>query len=133
MAVFAAVFAALYAAHMVGDHWVQRSTDAVTKGQPGWTGRRACAHHVATYTATGMVALWVLAKVTGWQPDMWPTIAGLAVSAVSHYIADRRTPLRWLADRIGKDPQWLDHGGGMYALDQSFHVLFLFIAALIIA
>jgi len=71
--------------------------------------------------------------------------AGLAVSAVTHYIADRRTPLRKLAELIGSGgfyalgcprPGRDDNpslGTGSYALDQSFHYLFLFVAALIIA
>jgi hypothetical protein len=46
------VFAALYAAHLVADHWVQTQRQAVTKGLPGWPGRIGCAAHVATYTAT---------------------------------------------------------------------------------
>lgn len=54
---FAAVFVALYAAHQVGDHWIQTQHQADCKGQPGWAGRWACLAHVATYTATAVVAL----------------------------------------------------------------------------
>ncbi|MEW2474594.1 DUF3307 domain-containing protein [Micromonospora gifhornensis] len=129
---FAAVFVALYAAHQVGDHWIQTQHQADCKGQPGWSGRLACAAHVATYTATAVVALAAVAVATGWRPAVVPLLAGLAVSAVTHYIADRRTPLRWLADRLGKNPAWLERGGGLYALDQSWHVGWLFIAALTI-
>ncbi len=70
---------------------------------------------------------------------------GLTVSAVTHYIADRRTPLRRLAEltgsarfyalgcpRPGRDDN-PSLGTGSYALDQSFHYLFLFVAALVIA
>jgi hypothetical protein len=130
---FAAAFGALYAAHSVADHWVQTQHQADCKGQPGWPGRLACAAHVATYTLTAAVALALVAAVTGWRPGLLPVLAGLAVSAVTHYIADRRTPLRWLADRLGKDRDWLERGGGMYALDQSWHVGWLGVAALLIA
>lgn len=130
---FAAVFVALYAAHQVADHWVQTQHQADHKGQPGWAGRMACAAHVATYTLTAVLALVLLAVATGWRPEVLPLLAGLTVSAVSHYIADRRTPLRWIADRLGKDPAWLERGGGMYALDQSWHIGWLFVAALVIA
>ncbi|MFF3867328.1 DUF3307 domain-containing protein [Micromonospora sp. NPDC001898] len=133
LAAVAAVFVALYVAHQVADHWVQTQHQADHKGLPGWAGRWACAAHVATYTVTAVLALAALAAATGWRPEVVPLLAGLAVSAVSHYIADRRTPLRWLADRLGKDPAWLEHGGGMYALDQSWHIGFLFVAALVIA
>ncbi|MBO4159305.1 helix-turn-helix domain-containing protein [Micromonospora antibiotica] len=132
-AVFAAVFAALYAAHQVADHWVQTQHQADCKGEPGWAGRLACAAHVATYTLTAAVALTTLALATGLRLDGWGVAVGLTVSAVSHYIADRRTPLRRLAVALGKDPHWLTRGGGMYALDQSWHIGFLFIAALFCA
>jgi hypothetical protein len=132
VAAVAAVFGALYAAHQVGDHWVQTQHQADHKDLPGWPGRLACLEHVATYTATAVVALAGLAVVTGWRADLLPLAAGLAVSAVTHYIADRRAPLRRLADQLGKNPVWLTQHGGLYQLDQSWHVGWLFVAALII-
>ena len=51
-AIFAAVSAAYAAGHWAGDYWVQTHRQACAKGAPGWPGRRACAAHVATYTAT---------------------------------------------------------------------------------
>lgn len=138
-------FAALLAAHQVADHHVQRDQDAQVKGQPGWVGRVACAHHVATYTATAVVALAAASAVEGRRPRLAPVLAGLALSAVSHYIIDRREPLRRFADwtghgrfyqlgtpRPGRDDN-PSLGTGAYALDQSAHVGFLFLAALIIA
>ncbi|MEV6693193.1 DUF3307 domain-containing protein [Micromonospora sp. NPDC051196] len=132
-AAFAAVFAALYAAHQVADHWIQTQHQADCKGQPGWAGRLACAAHVATYTATAVLALVFLIAGTGLRLDPSGVAVGLGISAVTHYIADRRTPLRWIADRLRKSPAWLDKAGGMYALDQSWHVGWLFIAALFCA
>ncbi|WBB49044.1 DUF3307 domain-containing protein [Verrucosispora sp. WMMA2044] len=144
-ATFAAVFAALYVAHQVGDHWIQSQHQADCKGLPGWPGRLACAAHVATYTATALVALVFLIAGTGLRLDPWAVGVGLTVSAVSHYIADRRTPLRRIAEALGSarfyalgtprpghdDKPCL--GTGAYALDQSWHVAFLFISALLIA
>ena len=130
---FAAVFVALWVAHQVADHWIQTQHQADCKGRPGAAGRIACAAHVATYTATAFGFLGALALATGLDLDPGRVATGLAVSAVTHYIADRRTLLRRAADALGKNPRWLDHGGGMYALDQSFHYLFLFVAALVIA
>ena len=143
-AVFAAIFAALYAAHQVADHWVQTQHQADTKGQPGWPGRRACADHVASYTATSIFALYLVAWRTGIHLDDMRVGAGLAVSAVSHYLADRRTPLArlagWLgsgrfyqlgAPRPGRDDN-PSLGTGAYALDQSWHITWLLATALII-
>jgi len=133
VATFAAAFAALYAAHQVGDHWVQTQHQADTKGRPGWAGRIACATHVSTYTAVATVALVVAHLAAGVPLSFGRVFAGLAISAVSHYAVDRRVALCRVAGWLGKSPAWLDHGGGMYALDQSWHVGWLFVAALVIA
>jgi hypothetical protein len=130
---FAPIFVALFAAHQVADHWVQTQRQADLKGGKGWSGRLACGRHVATYTATGLLFLLAMAAVTGVVLHPVPVAVGLAVSAVTHYIADRRTPLHWAAGRLGKDEYWLVHGGGLYALDQSWHIGWLFVAALIAA
>lgn len=144
-AAFAAVFAALYAAHQVADHWVQSQHQADDKGRPGWRGRLACAAHVTTYTLTAALTLALLMAVTRLRIDGPHLTAGLLISAVTHYVADRRTPLRWLAALTGHAafyalgtprPGREDNpslGTGAYALDQSFHVFFLFVTALVIA
>ncbi|MFC7530488.1 DUF3307 domain-containing protein [Actinoplanes sp. GCM10030250] len=144
-AAFAAVFVALFVAHQVADHWIQTQHQADCKGRPGWSGRLACAAHVATYTLTALVALAALAMSTDLDVNPGNVAAGLAISAVTHYIADRRTPLKRLAEltgsakfyalgcpRPGRDDN-PSLGTGSYALDQSFHYLFLFVAALVIA
>ncbi|KXK58140.1 hypothetical protein AWW66_31525 [Micromonospora rosaria] len=144
-ATFAAVFVALFVAHQVADHWIQTQHQADCKGRPGWPGRIACAAHVTTYTLTALVALAALALSTDLDVSPGNIAAGLAISAVTHYIADRRTPLKRLADLCGSTkfyalgiprPGRDDNpslGTGSYALDQSFHYLFLFVAALVIA
>jgi hypothetical protein len=154
LAAFGATFAALYAAHTVGDHWVQTHRQACGKGALGWPGRIWCARHVITLTITKLVALLALTAVTGLDIHPAYMAAGLGLDAASHYWADRaaRHPnslrvatlarlaealgkgdfYRMGAPRMGRDDQ--PHlGTGAYALDQSFHVLFLFIAALIMA
>jgi hypothetical protein len=138
LAAIAAVFAVLFAAHSVGDHWVQTGHQAEHKGLPGWPGRWACAAHVATYTVTGVVALAMLAAVTGWRPAVVPLLAGLGINAGTHYIADRRTPLQWIAERLGSGRFWQLGdpsqclGTGRYALDQSWHHGWILVTALII-
>lgn len=147
---FAAVFVALYAAHMVGDHWVQTGFQAAVKDARDFVGRRACAAHVATLTATKLAFVAAVALVLGlpWHPA-W-LAAGLAADAASHYWADRRYTLAWLAAaaeragingkavfyRLGAPRPGRDDnpslGTGAYALDQSWHIGWLFVAALII-
>jgi hypothetical protein len=140
-------FAALYAAHQVGDHWFQTPTQALTKGGSGWAARAACARHVAVLLAVKTAALLAAFVVTGLpiRPGWWA--AGLGADAVSHYWADRRTTLRALAAAFGPGkaaffdlgaprPGRDDNpslGTGAYALDQSWHIGWLFIGALLIA
>ena len=131
--VFAAASAALYAAHQVADHWIQTQHQAAHKAEPGLKGHLCCARHVATYTLTSAAALLALHVVTGMPLHLGWTVAGLAVSAVTHHIADRRVPIRRMADALKKSPEWLEKGGGLYALDQAWHYGWLFVAALLIA
>lgn len=143
-AYFAAVFAALYAAHQVADHWIQTDHQAGHKGAAGWPGRIACAAHVATYTITALVALVAVTLTTGMHLSPARVALALAISAGTHYIADRRTPLAKIAKLTGSarfygfgTPQPGDQGGrpclgtGAYALDQSWHIGWLFVAALV--
>lgn len=128
---FCVMTAAMSAGHWCADYWVQRHGQAMGKGAPGWAGRRACAAHVTTYTLTlaGCIALasWTLAV-----PAVPARVAaGLAVSAVSHYVADRRRPLARLAAACGKGGYW--DNGGAAPLDQAWHWSWLFVSALVIA
>lgn len=128
---FTVAFAALSAGHWLADYWVQTSSQALTKGEPGWTGRRACAAHVATHTLT-LAACIRLASMVLAISFSWPhVVAGLLVSAVTHYLADRRVHLARAARILGKEDYWAN--GGAEKLDQSFHWFCLFIAALVIA
>lgn len=144
-AVFAAVFVALYVAHSVGDHWVQTSCQSARKGRPGWVGRLAGARHVATLTATKLVLLLPVLWLLNLSVSVPGLVLGLGIDAVTHWWADRRSTLAWLAKVTGKAefyrlgtprPDRDDNphiGTGAYALDQSFHHLWLLVAALIIA
>ncbi|MGA4881628.1 MULTISPECIES: transcriptional regulator [Streptomyces] len=150
-ATFAAVFIALYVAHSVGDHWVQTSCQSADKGKPGWTGRLAGARHVATLTATKVALLLPVAALLGLRLSVLGLVAGLGVDALTHWWADRRSTLAWLAKVTGKaefyslgtgahaahpvtsEGKPAAHlGTGAYALDQSFHHLWLLVAALLI-
>jgi hypothetical protein len=129
---FAAMFAALCIAHAIGDYWVQTDWQARTKATAGMLGRFACAVHVATYTATLLVVVVVVAYRL--DIDLSATRVGLALatSAITHYIADRRTPLRRLLIILRHSEAWLDRGGLALA-DQAWHVGWLGVAALTLA
>lgn len=151
-ATFAAVFAALYVAHSVGDHWVQTSRQSADKGKPGWNGRLADARHVATLTVTKLALLLPVALLLGVDLSVLGLVVGLGVDAVTHWWADRRGTLARLAKVLGQaefyalgtgahpvhpvtaEGKPAGHlGTGAYALDQSFHHLWLLVAALLIA
>lgn len=139
---FAAVYAALTASHEVADHWVQIDTQAGAKGKPGREGAVACAKHVATYTATQALALAATSRAIGLQLSPRRAALALAVSAATHYVADRQgghwrdekpRGLVRLAAATGH-AGWLqrDPGAG-YLLDQSWHKGWIAIAAAIAA
>lgn len=137
----AAVCAALTASHEVGDHWIQRDREATAKGAPGIEGVRACALHVATYTATQAAALLAADRLLGLGLSWRRATAGLAISAATHYLADRQGG-HWrdedphgvvkLAASTGH-AGWLqrDPGAG-YLMDQSWHKGWIAVAAAVI-
>ncbi|MET7304645.1 transcriptional regulator [Embleya sp. NPDC005575] len=129
----AAVYVALYSAHQFGDHWIQRSTEAMGKGAPGLSGRWMCGRHVATLTATKLGAVALAWFTLGLSIGVVGLVVGLAVDAASHYWADRRTTLRRLAHAAGKGGWWDNDPQAPYLLDQSWHVAWLLPTALIIA
>ncbi|WP_027935484.1 hypothetical protein [Amycolatopsis thermoflava] len=104
-ATFAAYLLALLVAHQVADHWVQTSHQAAHKGLPGLAGVLACLRHVLAYTAT-------LAAIGGlvWAVLVLPIsvggfVTGLLINAATHYWADRRYTLAWLA-RITRNTEF---------------------------
>lgn len=182
---FAVVLPGLMVAHHVADHVVQTHHQATRKHLPGWSGRLACARHVATYTLTTAATVALLWWLFALPITPLGFVLGQVVSAVTHYVADRRAPLEWLVNRwplrqMGKaefyrlgrsrrvaaftEPPWPEAGvtctttalkshpvvlrdesgspvswdnpslgTGAYALDQSWHWAWLFVAALLTA
>ncbi|MEU1071887.1 MULTISPECIES: hypothetical protein [unclassified Streptomyces] len=134
-------YVALLAGHDVGDHWILTDRLALAKGRPGPEGVRACAAHVATYTATQAAALYATNRLLGLRLNWRRATLGLAISAATHYIADRqgghwRDPeprsIVKLAANTGH-AGWLqrDPGAG-YLMDQSWHKGWIAVAAAII-
>lgn len=144
---FLATWVALTAAHEAGDQWAQTMTQAAGKARPGWVGRMHCAHHVATYTLCGLLALFLVVAL-GVPLTAVGAAAALTVSAVTHYFADRREPLRALARALGKgdyldygtvqrrpgaEPDHVGPGTAIFHLDQSWHKVWIFVSALVAA
>lgn len=121
--------------HPYFDQWGQRSEDAALKGMHGdqkvWrdgvpvgeetddrtgqrtytasqVGRRAAAHHVATYTAGQLAGTITVTRALGYRVPLRALLAGAAVNGATHFIIDRREPLLWLAERTGKRG-YIDH------------------------
>jgi hypothetical protein len=134
-ATFAAIWIALYVAHVVADHWVQTEFQARHKGEDSWRGRSAAGRHVATYTLVAGLTVALIAWRLGLALDPVRVGLGLSVSALSHFWLDRRWTVTRLAVLAGHRPLH-DLGGplgGAYLLDQSSHVACLLVAALVIA
>mgnify|MGYP006136697057 CR=1 FL=1 len=142
---FAGVGVGLLVAHQVSDHWIQSEVQAALKGQRDWAGRFACARHVASYTAVTASTVLVLWGVFQLDITWWGFAVGQLVSAVTHYWADRRFTLAWLAAVMGKTQFFVlgapragrddnpSLGIGAYALDQSWHWGWLGVAAFLTA
>jgi hypothetical protein len=152
---FAAIATAVHTLANVADHWVQTDNQAngpadappgtAGKAAPGPAGWLACTAHVATYTAT--IGIGVLAANAGLGLRFRPSrvAAGLAIIAGTHWIIDRRWPLRRFAELTGHDrfvnlglprPGHGDNptlGTGLYALDQAAHGAMNLLAAAVIA
>jgi hypothetical protein len=132
---FAVLLGTLFPAHQLADHVLgQTDAQAAAKAKPGRTGWAALGRHVAQYhlvvvvmVTTTVLALHVPLSATG-------AAAGLAVSAGTHLLWDRRRPVRWLLIRCGGRgfADLADHGlNGMYLADQSLHAASLWLAALV--
>ncbi|TWP51251.1 DUF3307 domain-containing protein [Lentzea tibetensis] len=133
---FAAVSAALYAGHHVGDYWLQTPHQGKHKGDCGREGWLAAGRHVATYTIATAVAVALVAVVIGLPISPAAFVVGQLVSAATHLVIDRRYPLRALAALVDRvQPGKLDYydNGGAAHLDQSAHIFCLFVAALLTA
>ncbi|MET9819605.1 hypothetical protein [Streptomyces sp. NPDC006355] len=143
-ATYATAYAVLTAAHEAGDYLIQRDTDARDKGNHGPAGRAACARHVASYTATQALAL--LAADRGLRLGLnWKrAAAGLALSAATHYLADRcathwpedgpHAPLLVRAAHAAGKGTWLQRDPAAGALlDQAWHKTCIALAAAVAA
>jgi hypothetical protein len=125
---WAEVFEVFVISHLLGDYLLQTEWQALNK-RGGLTGtptmRRALASHVATYTLAyvpGLVWLW-----SSVHAGVFAIAAGVAIP---HFIQDDGRLLAGYARTFKKADITTNMGLGA-ALDQSFHLIALFITALI--
>jgi hypothetical protein len=124
------VFAVFVVSHLVGDYLLQTEWQALNK-HGGLTGtpemRRALFSHIATYTISFIPALaWL------WSTDGAAVFGVAALIAIPHLIQDDGRLLYAFA-RVVKKADLGANPGLALAVDQSFHVLALFGAALLAA
>jgi len=124
------IFAVFFVCHLVGDYLVQ--TDWQARHKRGGLGRdplarRALVSHIATYTLAFVPALvWV-------ADEIGAAAVGIgALIAVPHLIQDDGRALSVFIRRV-KGETALTEPSVAAAADQSFHVLALFLTALLAA
>lgn len=147
---FGALLAALWSAHDLADHVVQTDHQAANKAS-SWP---AMAGHVSSYTAVQVAALAAI-RPLGVRPSWRRMLAGVALSAGTHAVLDRRWPVVRILQLTGSagfadpvtrvsgmaglsDPNVVKSAGpvplhGPYLADQALHHACLFLAALILA
>jgi len=122
------VFAVFIVSHLVGDYVVQTDWQAIHK-RGGLTGppiaRRALVSHATTYTLA-----FVPGFVWLWSSLHFGVIGLAALIGVPHLIQDDGRMLALYAKRVKKADITTNVSLGA-ALDQSFHLVALFLTALI--
>ncbi|WP_190394175.1 DUF3307 domain-containing protein [Nocardiopsis quinghaiensis] len=143
--VFAVLAAASYPAHLLADHPFQSSDWAAAKGGCDHAGRMACTKHVMVVVTFQAVAVLAVVAVTGLSVNPAAVVAGLTLTAWSHWWFDRRFTAAGLYEAIGKtgfatlgaprpghdDAPHL--GTGAYRMDQDWHTAWVAISALVMA
>ncbi len=125
-----AVFDVFIVCHLVGDFLFQTDWQATHKdrglgGDP--VRRRALVSHVTTYTLAFLPALvWIACEL-----ELWRAILAAVVIAVPHLIQDDGRLLDGYMRRV-KGPGSVASSGLRITVDQSFHVVALLGAALLV-
>jgi hypothetical protein len=153
----AATYGAMRTAAHVADHWFQTGHQAAHKADAGLAGHRAMAGHIASYAGAQAVALVAVNRLLdiGLKPSR--IAAAVGISAATHWLIDRRWPVRKAAEALGKtgckqdgrciEPEHAPDGsdcdggfhalggplGGAYILDQSAHHLMELVASVVAA
>lgn len=133
--VFAVALVALLVGHSLGDHIAQTDRQALRKAERGAAGWRALAGHLLGYHATAAAVLLLTAAALRLPLSPLGVAAGLAFSAATHGLLDRRWPVRAVL-RATRSPQFAETTSpvcGMYVADQALHQLALLVTALLVA
>ena len=123
------VFVAFFVAHLVGDYLLQTDWQACNKraglaGDP--VARRALVTHVTTYTLAFVPAfVWIASDLD----VTWALVAAVLIYIPHLLIDDGRMVSLYLARVKGVDELNLSLAA---SVDQSFHVLSLFLVALLL-
>jgi len=123
------VFAGFLVAHMVGDYLFQTDWQARNKrgglSGPG-TARRALLAHVSTYTLAFLPAfIWIGSELN----TAWAVLSAVLIF-VPHLVIDDGRIVRLYLSRV-KRADGFDVGLAA-SVDQSFHVLSLFLVAVLV-
>ena len=132
---FVVTLLALLVGHQVGDHVLQSDDQAARKSQPGAPGWTAMAGHLLAYHLAVGAILALVAAVLHVPLTVTGVAAGLAFSAVTHAVLDRRHLVRAVLRATGS-PGFAEQTTpvcGMYVADQALHWLCLLISALLVA
>ena len=122
------IFASFLVAHMVGDYLFQTDWQARNKrgGLSGGVAFRALVSHVTTYTLAFAPALiWI-----GDQLDAGWALLGAALIFLPHLVLDDGRIVRIYLARV-KHVDGFDVGIAA-SVDQSFHILSLFLVAILL-
>ncbi len=133
--VFAVSLLALLVAHQVGDHVLQSDRQAGRKAGRGARAVWSMTGHLIGYHAGALVVLVGTAAALGLALTVRGVAAGLAFSALTHGLLDRRWPVRAILRMTGSSDFANSTAPvcGMYVADQALHKLALLISALLIA
>jgi Protein of unknown function (DUF3307) len=122
------VFASFLVAHMVGDYLFQTDWQARHKrgGLSGGLAFRALVSHVSTYTLAFAPALvWI-----GDELDAGWALLAAALIFLPHFVIDDARVVRFWIARV-KGAERFEVGLAA-SVDQSFHVLSLFLVAILV-
>jgi Protein of unknown function (DUF3307) len=123
------VFAAFVVCHLVGDYLLQTNWQALNKRGglgPDPRARRALLSHIASYTLAFVPALiWLADEIGAWA------VATAALIAAPHLIQDDGRLLTLYMVRA-KHTDGASLPAVAAAVDQTFHVLALFLTALLV-
>jgi Protein of unknown function (DUF3307) len=125
---WAEIFEVFVVSHLLGDYLLQTEWQAVNKrgGLTGtWVQRRALLSHIVTYTLAYVLSLiWLWSSLHGW-------VFGIAaVIAIPHLIQDDGRLLARYSLTV-KKADITRNLSLSAALDQSFHLIALFLTALL--